>query len=275
MSHSDTIPLHASSQSDIDEIENLINASVQSGPATVLPARPPSPPRIPVSSSPFIQSKLPPLPSTNQKPSPAPSVPAAPPPPPANSHSGIGASGFGSATNTLTEPVWDTVKRDLSRIVSNLKLVVFPNPYREDPGKALRDWDLWGPFFFIVFLGLVLSWSASVKKSEVFAVAFALLAAGAVILTLNVLLLGGHIIFFQSLSLLGYCLFPLDVGALICMLKDNVIVKMVVVCVTLFWSSWAAYPFMSSAVNPRRKALALYPVFLMYVSVGFLIIAID
>ncbi|KAF2309366.1 hypothetical protein GH714_001751 [Hevea brasiliensis] len=214
MSHSDTIPLHASSQSDIDEIENLINASVQSAPATVLPARPPSPPRIPVSSSPFIQSNLPPLPPTAQKPSSVPSVPAAPPPPPGNSHSNIGVSGFGSPPNTLTEPVWDTVKRDLSRI------------------------------------------------SEVFAVAFALLAAGAVILTLNVLLLGGHIIFFQSLSLLGYCLFPLDIGALICMLKDNVIVK-VVVCVTLFWSSWAAYPFMSSAVNPRRKALALYPVFLI------------
>lgn len=86
---------------------------------------------------------------------------------------------------------------------------------------------------------------------------------------------GGHIIFFQSLSLLGYCLFPLDIGALICMLKDNVIIKVVVVGVTLAWSSWAAYPFMSSAVGPRRKALALYPVLLMYVSVGFLIIAID
>ncbi|KAH0919299.1 hypothetical protein HID58_026959, partial [Brassica napus] len=47
---------------------------------------------------------------------------------------------------------------------SNLKLVVFPNPNREDLGKAFRDWDPWGPFFFIVFLGLTLSWSASVKK---------------------------------------------------------------------------------------------------------------
>ncbi|GMH23267.1 hypothetical protein Nepgr_025110 [Nepenthes gracilis] len=283
---SDTIPLHPSSQSDIDEIENLIHNSIQTGPATVLPARSPSPPRasIPVSSSPFIQSNLPPPPLNSQSnyqkpPLPAATVPAvtAPPPPPlgADSRQNIAASGFGSASNTLTEPVWDTVKRDLSRIVSNLKLVVFPNPYREDPGKALRDWDLWGPFFFVIFLGLTLSWSASVKKSEVFAVAFALLAAGAVILTLNVLLLGGHIIFFQSLSLLGYCLFPLDVGALICMLKDNVIVKLIIVCVTLAWSSWAAYPFMSTAVNPRRKALALYPVFLMYVSVGFLIIAID
>lgn len=283
MSNSDTIPLHPSSQSDIDEIENLIHASVQSSPATVLPARPPSPPRasIPVSSSPFIPSNLPPPPppqppqqSSNQKP---PSAPAVPPvlTSSSNGRPTIASDGFGSIPNTLTEPVWDTVKRDLSRIVNNLKLVVFPNPFREDPGKALRDWDLWGPFFFIVFLGLILSWSASVKKSEVFAVAFALLAAGAVILTLNVLLLGGHIIFFQSISLLGYCLFPLAVGALICMLKDNVILKVIVVSVTLAWSSWAAYPFMSSAVNPRRKALALYPVFLMYVSVGFLIIAID
>ncbi|PIN14094.1 hypothetical protein CDL12_13279 [Handroanthus impetiginosus] len=279
MSHSDRIPLHSSSQSDIDEIENLIN----SYPSSVLPARPPSPPRasIPVSSNPppppsFIPSNLPSpsIPKPTPVP-PAPPKPTTPHPRGSTSSSNIGASGFGSPPNTLTEPVWDTVKRDLSRIVSNLKLVVFPNPFRDDPGKALRDWDLWGPFFFIVFLGLVLSWSASVEKSEVFAVAFALLAAGAVILTLNVLLLGGQIIFFQSLSLLGYCLFPLDIGALICMLNSNVIVKLVVVSLTLAWSSWAAYPFMSTAVNPRRKALALYPIFLMYVSVGFLIIAID
>ncbi|KAL3623884.1 Protein YIP4b [Castilleja foliolosa] len=281
MSHSDTIPLNQSSQSDIDEIENLIH----SYPSSVLPARPPSPPRasIPISSNPlpppssFVPTNLP-QPSV-PKPTHVPSAPKPPIPPPRGSTSssggGIAGSGFGSAPNTLTEPVWDTIMRDLTRIVSNLKLVVFPNPFREDPGKALRDWDLWGPFFFIVFLGLVLSWSASVEKSEVFAVAFALLAAGAVILTLNVLLLGGQIIFFQSLSLLGYCLFPLDIGALICMLNGNVIVKVVVVALTLGWSSWAAYPFMSTAVNPGRKALALYPVLLMYVSVGFLIIAID
>jgi hypothetical protein len=169
MSHSDTIPLHASSQSDIDEIENLIYAS----PATVLPARPPSPPRasIPVSSSsPFMNSNLPnPAPPKssfqNQIPKPPSSSSLPPPPPPPSTRpADISTSGFGPAPNTLTEPVWDTVKRALSRIVSNLKLVVFPNPNRDDPGKALRDWDLWGPFFFIVFLGLTLSWSASVKK---------------------------------------------------------------------------------------------------------------
>ncbi|XP_057842385.1 protein YIP4b [Cryptomeria japonica] len=271
MSESDTVPLHPrSSQSDIDEIESLINVSVQ--PATpltqhapVLPARPPSPPRasIPVSTSPFTSSLPPVTPVSNGT---APVTAAS---------AGIAATGFGSSSTTLTEPVWETIKRDLMRIVSNLKLVVFPNPYREDPGKALRDWDLWGPFFFIIFLGLMLSWSASIDKSKVFAVAFAVLAAGAVVLTLNVLLLGGHIIFFQSLSLLGYCLFPLDVGALVCMLKNSLLLKIIVVLITLAWSSWAAYPFMSAAVAPSRKGLALYPVFLLYISVGFLIFAID
>ncbi|KAF3568595.1 hypothetical protein DY000_02013992 [Brassica cretica] len=123
-----------------------MNGGFQSGPGIILPAHPPSSirPSIPIpSSSPFVQSNLPPLP------------------------------GAGSLCS----------------------------------GKALRDWDLWGLFFFIVFLGLMLSWSPSVKKakasldsglllafdltqrtdsSEVFAVAFALLAAVAVILTLNV-----------------------------------------------------------------------------------------
>ncbi|AQK99251.1 Integral membrane Yip1 family protein [Zea mays] len=186
--HGDTIPLHPSSaQSDMDEIESLIHAAPS--PATVLPARPPSPTRasIPVSSSPALA----PAPVPTKPPLPAASIPISVSVSPVLTSVSvpIGADGFGPPPNTLTEPVWDTVKRDLARIVSNLKLVVFPNPYREDPGKALRDWDLWGPFFFIVFLGLTLSWSASVKKSEVFAVAFAVLAAGAIILTLNVLLL--------------------------------------------------------------------------------------
>ncbi|CAN6350888.1 unnamed protein product [Urochloa humidicola] len=271
MSHS----LHPSSaRSDMDEIETLARAPgpSHSAVAIVPAARPASPPRasIPVSSSALA------LPFSAARPASSAAVSGAI----VSVSVPIGSGGFGgpepaAAANTLTEPVWDTVKRDLHRVVSNLKLVVFPNPFREDSGKALRDWDLWGPFFFIVSLGLILSWSATTEKSQVFAVAFAVLAAGAIVLTLNVLLLGGHIIFFQSLSLLGYCLFPLDVGALICMLKDSVMLKIVVVTVTLAWSSWAAYPFMSAAVNPRRKALALYPVFLMYISVGCLIIAVD
>jgi protein YIPF6 len=153
----ETVPLHPSSaRSGMDEIEDLLNASPS--PAAVLPATlPASPPRasIPISSS----SSAPTIVSAAK-----PAALSAFAPGSGSVVVPIGSDGFGPETDTLTEPVWDTVKRDLSRIVSNLKLVVFPNPFREDPGKALRDWDLWGPFFFIVFLGLVLSWSATVKK---------------------------------------------------------------------------------------------------------------
>ncbi|CAL9082984.1 unnamed protein product [Musa hybrid cultivar] len=125
MSYGDTMPLHPSSQSDIDEIENLINAGTHT--ATVLPARPPSPSRasIPVSHSPFT---LPPYQKVRPSSSPTPVVPSVPAAaatsPGGSPRIGISTGALGSPPDTLTEPVWDTVKRDLTRIVSNLKLVV-------------------------------------------------------------------------------------------------------------------------------------------------------
>jgi hypothetical protein len=63
----------------------------------------------------------------------------------------------------------------------------------------------------------------------------------AIVLTLNVQLLGGSIIFFQSLSVLGYCLFPLDVSALVCMANKSKLFRSLVVFFSLAWSYWAAY----------------------------------
>lgn len=160
-------PLHSSSGlSDMDEMAAThAHAARSQSQAVVVPAaaRPSSPPRasIPVSSS----ASAPPSQTAAAK------LPFSAAVPASTSASGsisvpipIASDGLGPEPSTLTEPVWDTVKRDLARIVSNLKLVVFPNPFRDDPGKALRDWDLWGPFFFIVLLGLILSWSATAKK---------------------------------------------------------------------------------------------------------------
>lgn len=282
---SDKTPLNPnSSQSDIDEIENLFHVNVQpvSQPLEVPP--------------PESEASVKPVPPLKQE---RPSAAALPPG--GNTYSfgsasgsvsnasasgpGFGAgpssaapSGFGggSATHsTLTEPVLETLKRDLLRVANNLQQVVFPNPYREDIGRALRDWDLWGPFFFIIFLSLVLSSSASENKGKVFAVVFAVLSSGAIVLTLNVLLLGGKIIFLQSLSVLGYCLFPLDVGALVCLFVESRWVRLLVVLSTLAWSSWSAYPFVSGSVSQARRALAVYPVLLLYLSVGFLVLAND
>ena len=92
-----------------------------------------------------------------------------------------------------------TLVRDLRLVASNLRAVVLPGGHRAQPKRALRQWDLWGPSFFIIVLALLLSYSMRHHKSRVFAVVFATLTVGAVVNTCNVILLGGNIVFLQSL----------------------------------------------------------------------------
>jgi len=291
---SERTPLQSTAQADIDEIESLFSISVQPArlevpAAAVVPERKPSVAVAPERKQQQQQQQYVNK-SSSSPPQQGPSIPVSYVPPRPTPDYGSSSSssyftgggggpaavvGFGSGPvyNTLTEPVWETLKRDVMRVVNNLRNVVFPNPYREDPGKPLRDWDLWGPFFFIIFMALALSYSATTDRSKVFAVVFATLSVGAIVLTLNVQLLGGTIIFLQSLSLLGYCLFPLDVGAIVCLANSSKLYRSLVVLLSLAWSSWAAYPFVSTAVPSSRKALAIYPVLLLYIAVGFLVLA--
>lgn len=56
--------------------------------------------------------------------------------------------GFGSADdeNTLDEPVWATLKRDVLTIGRNLRSVLIPvNWDFQNHQAALHNWDLWGP----------------------------------------------------------------------------------------------------------------------------------
>ncbi|KAK9824705.1 hypothetical protein WJX72_012542 [[Myrmecia] bisecta] len=179
------------------------------------------------------------------------------------------APGHSQPLNTLDEPVWDTVKRDLRRIYANLVLVVFPFKNRDQQSAALRNWDLWGPMAFTLTLAICLSIGAP-KPSSVFSLVFGTLSAGAVILTVNVVLLGGNIGFFQSMCLLGYCIFPLDVAAIISLAVKTMLVRWIVVGIALAWSSWASVPFIGGSVSPARKALAVYPLLLLYTCMAWL-----
>lgn len=99
---------------------------------------------------------------------------------------------------------------------------------------------------------------------------FAVVSLGAVILTVNVVLLGGTIGFFQSICLLGYCLFPMDVAAIVCVTVSLMLVRWIVVGACVVWSSWASIPFIAGAVPAARKALAIYPLVMLYVCVGWI-----
>ena len=99
---------------------------------------------------------------------------------------------------------------------------------------------------------------------------FGVISLGAIVLTLNVVLLGGNIGFFQSMCLLGYCIFPLDIAAIITVWVTNIIARYVVVVVALIWSSWASVPFIGGSVSPARRALAVFPLLLLYTFIAWL-----
>ena len=167
--------------------------------------------------------------------------------------------GHAGAT-TLDEPILTTLMRDVRLIGSNLRAVVLPGADRLHPKRALRQWDLWGPSFFVIVLAILLSYSMRHHKSRVFAVVFATLSVGAVVNTVNVILLGGNIVFLQSLCLLGYCIFPLDIAAFLCLFTTSKILSTVIVLACFSWSCWSAFPFVGSSVPPAKRLLALYPV---------------
>jgi hypothetical protein len=174
--------------------------------------------------------------------------------------------------NTLDESVWRTLKRDVDRVVANVKGVLWPfGRDGRDPTKMLRDYDLWGPLVFVLLLGVCLSSDAE-DASTVFSIVFATVAFGAVALTLNVILLGGHIVFLQAISLMGYCMFPLNVAAVLMKISGNAVWRTLLAVVAVAWSGWASVPFISAAVPETRKALAVYPVLLLQVSLGMLAI---
>jgi len=169
--------------------------------------------------------------------------------------------------NTLEESVWTTLGRDLKQIGIKLFHVLIPIRGKK-ANNALKDWDLWGPLLFCLILGFILSNEAA----QIFVIVW----IGAAVVTINSLLLGGKISFFQSVCILGYCIFPLVVAAVVIYFVNiswtNVWFRLLVCSVAFIWSTWASVGFLSGLVPADRKILAVYPVFLFYIVLSWLIV---
>jgi hypothetical protein len=186
----------------------------------------------------------------------------------------------GSAGFSLDEPVKVTLMRDLTKIAFKLKYVMLPK-VQDDRAKELRDWDLWGPLLLCLVLALTLSIASSGVTAEdttslVFGLVFMVVAFGAVVVTVNALLLGGTVSFFQSVCVLGYCLCPIDIAALLVAFLPFLptIVKLGFVAAGFSWATYSSIGFMGQLVPDSRKLLAIYPVFLFYLFLGWLVIII-
>ncbi|KAJ1436089.1 YIPF6like protein putative, partial [Ochromonadaceae sp. CCMP2298] len=99
---------------------------------------------------------------------------------------------------------------------------------------------------------------------------------GAAAVTMNAQLLGGTISFFQSVCILGYCVFPLVLSALACLVMSfiykNILIKLAFVVVGFIWSTRASVVFMEQVIQEERRTLAVFPVFFFYTFIGWMIL---
>ncbi|CAE6516097.1 unnamed protein product [Rhizoctonia solani] len=178
-----------------------------------------------------------------------------------------------TGADTLDEPVTATIARDLISIYSKLLQVLYPR--REGAGReVLRDWDLWGPLVLCLALGILLSINApSAQSLGVFTGVVVIVSIGSLVVTLNAKLLGGRVSLFQSLCVLGYCIFPLVLAAIISTFVRVLYVRAPIALAAWAWCVWAAVNFLDGTkLEQQRIFLAVYPLLLFYFILAWMIL---
>jgi len=177
-----------------------------------------------------------------------------------------------SGVDTLDEPVLTTIGRDLFSIYSKLVQVLYPR--RSSGREVLKDWDLWGPLLLCLLLGIMLSINAPPSQSlGVFTSVVVIISLGSLIVTVQAKLLGGRVSFFQGLCVLGYCIAPLDIAALIACFVRVIWIRAPVALLAWAWCIWASVNFLDGTkIEPNRILLAVYPLLLFYFILAWMIL---
>ncbi|CCW63734.1 unnamed protein product [Phytomonas sp. EM1] len=172
--------------------------------------------------------------------------------------------------STLDEPVTQTLLRDVRAIWRKLVVVVCP-PLSND--RELRDWDLWGPLILCLILAITLATSAPENMTGViFSAVFVLVWIGSAVVTLNAKFLGSTISFFQTVCVMGYCIAPICVGALIDIIIPPFWLKLLISVFVWVWACWASLRFFRGTTKPEKEMLVLYPVALFYFFITWMVV---
>ncbi|KAH8251299.1 hypothetical protein KR032_006647, partial [Drosophila birchii] len=182
--------------------------------------------------------------------------------------------------NTLDEPIRETVLRDIRAVGIKFYHVLYP----KEKSSLLRDWDLWGPLVLCTFMATILQGSSSADSMSdngpEFAQVFVIVWIGAAIVTLNSKLLGGNISFFQSVCVLGYCLTPVAISLIVCRVillaaQTTLLffLRFVTTTMGFAWATYASFVFLGQSQPPHRKPLAVYPIFLFFFIISWLVLS--
>jgi len=145
--------------------------------------------------------------------------------------------------------------------------------------NQLKEWDLWGPLVVCMLLSILLSIRAPANQaSGVFAYVFCSMWIGSAVVTLNAKLLGGTISFFQSVCVLGYCVFPFVLSATMILALSQVRffnliwIRSIWVLIGFIWSTRVSKIFIGQYIKKERRVLAVFPVLFYYAFIGWLVL---
>ena len=91
-------------------------------------------------------------------------------------------------------------------------------------------------------------------------------------LYLNANFLGVKTSIYQMFCLLGYCLFPLNLSAIILAIFNfNDIIILIFVIITLVWSIYSSSDYLKIITSQEQRYLVLYPCILFYLYIKLII----
>jgi hypothetical protein len=174
---------------------------------------------------------------------------------------------------TLDESVYATVSRDFSMIYNKLKYVINPFISREMKYNHIRQWDLWGPLLLNLILASTLALNTK-EKGQITSLIFIIFWLGGVAIYLNNYFLEVKASIFQIFCLLGYCLFPLNIAAIIVTIINSYdIIRLIIVGFTCFWSIYSSSDYLKAITTQDKRYLVLYPCILFYLYISWFIFA--
>ena len=174
---------------------------------------------------------------------------------------------------TLDESVQTTINRDLKLIYNKLKLVINPLIPKEKKYNQIKQWDLWGPLLLNLILAFTLTLNTK-EKGQITSLIFIIFWLGGAIIYLNNQFLGVNASIFQMFCLLGYCLFPLNIAALIITLINfNDMIRLILVGCACFMAIYSSSDYLKIITNNEQRYLVLYPCILFYLYISWLVFA--
>ena len=173
--------------------------------------------------------------------------------------------------STLDESIYATINRDLFMIYLKIKYVINPFISKEKKYNHIRQWDLWGPLILNIILALTLVINTK-EKGQITTLIFIIFWLGGCAIYLNNYFLGVKASIFQIFCLLGYCLFPLNLSAIIVTIINwNDIFRLIVVGFTCFWSIYSSSDYLKVITTQDQRYLVLYPCILFYLYLSWFI----